>query len=84
MLVTALAANLGILPAPGPYLSVPQLWTVKVATPLLMFGADLRKVLQSTSQLLKAFLAGTCGTVIGAILATVLLSTEMTGKMDST
>jgi len=45
MLLSALATNIGILPIAGsPYISQLQSFVVKVANPLLLLGADLRKI----------------------------------------
>ena len=45
---------------------------VRLAVPLLLLDADLRKCFKSTGTLLKAFLIGSMGTFIGTITAYAL------------
>ena len=69
MLITAIATNIGILPAGGSiYLTALQSFVVKLATPLLLLGADLKKIIKETGIILKAFLLGTIGTLLGVII----------------
>lgn len=42
---------------------------VPLAVPLLLLDADLQKCFKSTGTLLKAFLVGSMGTLIGTIIA---------------
>eukprot|EP01036_Dinobryon_divergens_P026116 gene26116-34725_t len=70
MLLSALATNIGILPIAGsPYISQLQSFVVKVATPLLLLGADLRKIFKDTKGLVNAFFVGTIGTLLGSVLS---------------
>ena len=55
MVCGALFATLGVLPAPGPHYAAIQTATVSLATPALLFGADLRTVLKATGSLSVAF-----------------------------
>lgn len=69
MLVTLVLTNLGVLPAAGSvHMSNLQGFVVKLATPLLLLGADLRKILRETGSLLLAFCLGTFSTLLGSIL----------------
>lgn len=69
MLVTLVLTNLGVLPAAGSvHMSSLQGFVVKLATPLLLLGADLRKILRETGSLLLAFCLGTFSTLLGSIL----------------
>ena len=49
-------------------LSILQMF-VPLAVPLLLLDADLQKCFKSTGTLLKAFLVGSMGTLIGTIIA---------------
>lgn len=70
MLITATLTNIGILPSSGSvHISSLLSLVVKIATPLLLLGSDLKKILSETGILLKAFLLGTLGTSLGSILA---------------
>ena len=44
-----------------------------LATPLLLFGADVRETLTSTRKLLTPFIVGAIGTAIGALVATIVV-----------
>jgi uncharacterized membrane protein len=78
MLLTAILCNIGVLPAVGsPHVRELQLFAVKLATPLLLLGADLNKVLAETGSLLRAFLLAAVATTLGATLATVLLAMQL-------
>ena len=73
MLISALATNAGILPMAGsPYILQLQGFVVKLATPLLLLGADLQKIFKETKGLIKAFLLGTAGTIFGSIFSFLL------------
>jgi len=75
MLVTAILTNIGILPSSGSiHLVSLQSNVVKIATPLLLLGANLNVIINSTGNLLKAFLLGTFGTILGSIIGYGFLS----------
>lgn len=74
MLISAVLTNIGILPASGSiHLISLQVFVLKLATPLLLFGADLKKIFLETGIMLKAFLLGTLGTLLGSFIAMTLL-----------
>lgn len=80
MLVTAFMTNIGILPTGGSiHLTALQSFVVKVATPLLLLGADLNVIVRDTGILLKAFCLGTIGTIIGSLISYLLLHTHLSG-----
>lgn len=80
MLITAVLTNVGILPAEGSiHLINLQMFVLKLATPMLLFGADLKKIFRETGVMLKAFLLGTVGTLLGSLIGMLLLS----GPLDS-
>lgn len=75
MLISAILTNIGILPASGStHLVSLQIFVLKLATPLLLFGADLKKIFLETGIMLKAFLLGTVGTLLGSLTGMLLLS----------
>ena len=57
-LVGLAASNLGIISCEAPAYSVVLNFLLPLAVPLLLFRADLRRVIQSTGALLMAFLIG--------------------------
>jgi len=74
MLITATMTNLGILPAGGsPYLMQLQGFVVKLATPLLLLGADMNVIFRETGILLRAFIIGTIGTLLGSTVGYISL-----------
>jgi uncharacterized membrane protein len=75
MLITAFLTNIGILPATGSvHLRELQGFVLKLATPMLLLGADLKKIFRETGVMLKAFALGTIGTLLGSSIAFLLLS----------
>lgn len=77
MVFGALFANAGVLPAPGPHYAAVQTLTVSLATPLLLFGADLRAVLRLTGSLSVAFLVGSFAVALASFAAFYGLSDPM-------
>lgn len=77
MVFGALFANAGVLPAPGPHYAAVQTATVSLATPLLLFGADLRAVLKATGSLSVAFLVGSFAVALASFAAFYGLSDPM-------
>jgi uncharacterized membrane protein len=54
-----------------------QSFVVKLATPLLLLGADLNKIFRDTGSLMKAFLLGTIGTLLGSSLGFILFGPSL-------
>ena len=79
MVCGALFATLGVLPAPGPHYAAIQTATVSLATPALLFGADLRTVLKATGSLSVAFCVGSAAVAAAAFAAFTGLSGPMHG-----
>ena len=65
---------LRVLPVPSPDVGVAQGLLVTLATPLLLFNADLRAVGRRAGRMVPAFLLGALGTSLGALLSVSLLS----------
>ncbi len=67
---TFVLSNLGVIPADGvPAYGVVWSYLVPLAIPLLLFRADLRRILREAGPTLIAFGLGAVGTVIGTIVA---------------
>jgi hypothetical protein len=78
MLISAVLTNIGVLPAEGSiYIVSLQGFVLKLATPMLLFGADLKKIFRETGVMLKAFVLGTVGTMLGSFLGFLLMSGSM-------
>ena len=74
-LVIAIAlVNLGVIPSEAPVFD-DFVWgyAVPLAIPLLLLQTDLRRMHREAGRFLAIFLIGAVGTVLGAVLATVLL-----------
>jgi len=67
---TFVLSNLGVIPADGvPAYDVVWGYLVPLAIPLLLFRADLRRILREAGPTLLAFVIGATGTVIGTVIA---------------
>ena len=58
-LIGLAASNLGLIPCEAPAYAVVNRFLLPLAVPLLLFAADLRRVVRDTGRLLLAFLLGT-------------------------
>ena len=75
MLITFVLTNIGVLPPGGSvHLAALQGFVLRLATPLLLLGADLRKIIQETGVMLQAFLLGATGTLLGSVVAMAVLA----------
>lgn len=73
ILVTFILSNLRIIPVSSPTYDVVWSDLVPLAIPLLLFKADLVRILRATGPTLVAFLLGIVATVIGTMVAYYLL-----------
>eukprot|EP00198_Chlamydomonas_reinhardtii_P012311 XP_001701648.1 predicted protein [Chlamydomonas reinhardtii] len=64
-----LLANTGVLPPGAHELAVVYKFLLPLAIPMLLFAADLRRILSETGRLLAAFLLGSAATVAGSLAA---------------
>ncbi|KAL3521558.1 hypothetical protein ACH5RR_019707 [Cinchona calisaya] len=80
ILVGLAASNLGIIPCDAPAYKVVFEILLPMAVPLLLFRADLRRVIQSTGTLLLAFLLGSVATTIGTAVAFLLVPMRSLGQ----
>ncbi|KAJ4900443.1 hypothetical protein Rs2_14394 [Raphanus sativus] len=73
------ASNLGILPFETPSYSFFMEFLLPHTIPLLLFRADLRRIIRSTGSLLLAFLIGSVATVVGTVVAFMLVPMRSLG-----
>lgn len=73
MCITLIMCNLGLLPLTSPNYDTVMKLFVPLAIPLLLMDADIRKCIRSTGDLLKAFIVGSIGTLLGTIVAYILV-----------
>jgi len=69
ILATFLLSNLSIIPTDAPSYDVVWTYLVPIAIPLLLFKANLRRIIKEAGPTLIAFAFGAVGTVLGTILA---------------
>ncbi|KAH7856276.1 hypothetical protein Vadar_034792 [Vaccinium darrowii] len=79
-LVGLAASNLGILSSDAQAYGIVLEFLLPMAVPLLLFRADLRRVIQSTGTLLLAFLLGSVATTIGTVVAYFLVPMHSLGQ----
>ena len=69
MAITFFLSNVGVLPSGAtPAVVTAQRLCVRLATPLLLYAADMRRVAAASGKLFPAFLLGTVATTVGAII----------------
>ncbi len=75
MLIAAaiVLSNLRVIPTASPVYDAAWSYLVPIAIPLLLFGADLRRILRESGPTLAAFLIGSAGVVAGTLLGLTLL-----------
>ncbi|KAB1220124.1 Ferric reduction oxidase 4 [Morella rubra] len=79
-LVGLAASNLGIIPHEAPVYSIVFEFMLPLIVPLLLFRADLRRVIRSTGTMLLAFLLGSVATVVGTIVAFLVMPMRSLGQ----
>nr|KJB34162.1 hypothetical protein B456_006G051100 [Gossypium raimondii] len=67
-LIGLAASNLGIISSEAKVYSIVKEFLLPLAVPLLLFRADLRRVIKSTGKLLLAFLLGSVGTALAYLI----------------
>lgn len=82
-LVTTLAGmafvNLGIIPHGAAEVAVVFKFLLPLAIPMLLFGADLWEIWQQSGRLLPAFLLGSACTVLGSVVAYLVVPLQSLG-----
>lgn len=74
------ASTAGLVAADAPAYRVVLDYLLPLAVPLLLFRADLRRVLRSSGALLLAFLLGSVATAVGTVVAFVLVPMRSLGQ----
>lgn len=69
MSITFLLSNTGVIPAAAPVYDLVWSYLVPLAIPLLLFHADLRRILRESGTTLIAYVLGAAGTVLGTLAA---------------
>jgi len=69
VITTFIFSNLSIIPTAAPTYDMVWSYLVPLAIPLLLFNANLKKILKEAGPTLIAFSFGTIGTVLGTIIA---------------
>lgn len=69
ILAAMFLSNISLIPTEAPIYDMVWSYFVPLAIPLLLFKADLRKIIRETGPTLLAFILGAIGTVIGTLLA---------------
>jgi uncharacterized membrane protein len=73
-------SNLGVIPSEAPHVyGVVNGYLLPLAVPLLLFAADLRRVIGDTGRLLTAFIGGAIATVVGSFAAFSLMPLHVLG-----
>jgi len=73
-------SNIGVVPSEAPDVyGVVNAYLLPLAVPLLLFAADLRRVIGDTGRLLTAFIGGGVATVIGSFTAFSLMPLQVLG-----
>lgn len=66
-------SNTGVIPRTAPAYDFVSTWFVTVAIPLLLFKADVKRILAETGPTLAAFLIAVVGTTVGVLVAFYLI-----------
>ncbi len=70
---TFILSNLSIIPTSAPVYDIVWSYLVPLAIPLLLFKADLRRIFREAGPTLLAFTFGGIGTIIGTVIAYLLI-----------
>ncbi|KAG7556283.1 hypothetical protein ISN44_As11g023330 [Arabidopsis suecica] len=73
------ASNLGLIPFETPSYDFFMEFLLPHTIPLLLFRADLRRIIRSTGSLLLAFLIGSVATIVGTVVAFMLVPMRSLG-----
>ena len=76
-------SNFGVIPNHAPAYDAVVSFLLPLAVPLLLFTADLRRVLTCTGRVLWCFALGSIGTVLGSVLAYVIVPMASLGAENA-
>ncbi|XP_038686604.1 uncharacterized membrane protein YjcL [Tripterygium wilfordii] len=79
-LVGLAASNLGIIPYETKVYSAVLEFLLPLTVPMLLFRADLRRIVRSTGELLLAFLLGSVATIVGTVVAFLMVPMRSLGQ----
>ncbi|KAL8544080.1 hypothetical protein ACS0TY_004570 [Phlomoides rotata] len=79
-LIGLAASNLGIIASEAAAYDVVLNFLLPLAVPLLLFRADMRRVVRSTGKLLLAFLLGSVATTVATVVALFLVPMRSLGQ----
>lgn len=79
-LIGLVASNLGIIASEAPAYKVVLEYLMPLAVPLLLYRADMNRVLRSTGNLLLAFLLGSVATTVGTVVAFFMVPMRSLGQ----
>ncbi len=82
LLLAMALANTRIVPAESPAYDIVGEWLVPLAIPLLLIRANVREIFRSSRQMMLAFHLAAVGTLIGTVLAVVVMR-PMIGATES-
>ncbi|GMH28111.1 hypothetical protein Nepgr_029954 [Nepenthes gracilis] len=80
ILVGLAASNLGIIPYQAPAYSIVFEFLLPLTVPMLLFRANLNRLVRSAGRLLLAFLLGSVATVVGTVAAYFLVPMRSLGQ----
>ncbi|XP_073141721.1 uncharacterized protein [Henckelia pumila] len=79
-LVGLVASNVGIIANEAPAYKVVLEYLMPLAVPLLLYRADMNRVMRSTGNLLLAFLLGSVATTVGTVVAFLIVPMRSLGQ----
>lgn len=77
LVAAMLLANLNIIPTAAPTYDVVWGYVVPLAIPLLLFDANIKKIWRESGRVLIMFLLSSIGTIVGVVLAFILLKNQI-------
>jgi uncharacterized membrane protein len=77
LLIAVLLANVKVMPVKSPSYDVIWTYVVPMCIPLLLFRANIFKIVKTTGSMFGAFHVSSLGTVIGAVAAAFVFSTTV-------
>ncbi|KAJ3693996.1 hypothetical protein LUZ60_009476 [Juncus effusus] len=79
-LIGLAASSVGLVASDSPSYKIVLDYLLPLSIPLLLFSADLRRVLKSTGTLLLAFLVGSVATTVGTVVAYLIVPMRSLGQ----
>ncbi|MDZ4674898.1 MAG: DUF819 family protein, partial [Gemmatimonadota bacterium] len=73
ILLAMVLSNLRLIPQASPTYDTVLSYLIPISIPLLLFDANLRRIIRETGRMLLAFGLGTAGTVVGVLVGVQLV-----------